>query len=225
MFKPPYVAVIGTFLSAVVLGQRTVPMSEDPHYKRLLYTAHLRMFEVAIPAGASTLDHTHDHDVVTVALNETTVRTRRTGEDWSQPQSYRPGGATITNYTGAMETHRVENAGKTPHRAIEVENLRDKGWSMPQLISGPATALLHQSRSFAVYEVRLNASAQETSHQHQMPTVVVLVAGAVQVQGGGGESEFRMDAPGRWFASQRDQPHTLTLAGTGDAHLVEVEAR
>lgn len=225
MSSPPSVAVIGVFLSAVVAGQQPVPMSEDPHYKRLLYTAHLRMFEVAIPPGASTPDHSHDHDVVTVALGETTVRTRKVGEEWSQPQSYGPGGTNITNYTGGMEAHRVENVGKALHRAIEVENLRDRGWSMPQLIVAPATTLGQESRSFAVYDVRLNASTPRTSHVHRMPTVVVLVAGGVEVQGGGGESEFRMEMPGRWFASQWDQPHTLTLVGSGDAHVVEVEVR
>lgn len=225
MSKPPYVAAIGIFLSAIVAGQQPVPMSEDPHYKRLLYTAHLRMFEVAIPPGSSTPDHSHDHDVVTVALGETTVRTRKVGEEWGQPRSYSAGGTNITNYTGGMEAHRVENAGKTLHRAIEVENLRDRGWSMPPLITAPATTLLQESRSFAVYDVRLNASTPQTNHLHQMPTVVVLVAGGIEVQGGGGESEFRLEMPGRWFASQRDQPHTLTLVGSGDAHVVEVEAR
>jgi hypothetical protein len=58
-----------------------------------------------------------------------------------------------------------------------------------------------------------------------MPTVVMLVSGGVEVQGGGGESEFRMETAGRWFPSQWDQPHTLTLSGSGDAHLIEVEAR
>jgi hypothetical protein len=58
-----------------------------------------------------------------------------------------------------------------------------------------------------------------------MPTVVMLMTGAVEVQGGGGESVFQMDTPGRWILSQWDQPHTLTLVGSGDAHAVEVEAR
>ena len=225
MSNPQYVAAIGAFLSAMVAGQQPVPMSEDPHYKRLLYTAHLRMFEVAIPAGSSTPDHSHDHDVATVALGETTLRTRKVGEEWSQPQSYRPGGTIVTNYTGGVEAHRVENAGMALHRAIEIENLRDRGWSMPQLIAAPATMLLEESRSFAVYDVRLNASTPQTNHVHRMPTVVVLIAGGVEVQGGGGESVFRMEMPGRWFTSQWDQPHTLTLLGTGEAHVVEVEAR
>ena len=46
-----------------------------------------------------------------------------------------------------------------------------------------------------------------------------------QVQGGGGESEFRLEEPGRWFPSSgQDQPHTLRLVGS-NAHAICVEAR
>jgi quercetin dioxygenase-like cupin family protein len=209
----------------VVLAQAPVPMGEDPSYKRLLYTAHLRMFDVTIPPGASTLDHVRDHDVVTVALADATVRTRVSGGEWTDSQSLMAGSVDIAEYTAAASTYRMENVGKMPYRAFAIENLRDRGWSTPQLITAQGTKLLAQSRSFAVYEVQLNASASRTSHVHQMPTVVMLLRGGVEVQGGGGESEFRMETAGRWFPSQWDQPHTLTLVGGADAHLVEVEAR
>jgi hypothetical protein len=57
-----------------------------------------------------------------------------------------------------------------------------------------------------------------------MPTVVIVVAGAIAVQGGAGESEFRLSGPGGWFASSFDEGHTLTVA-EGEAHVVEVEVR
>jgi hypothetical protein len=220
-----YLVVATALVSGVVLAQAPVALSEDPSYKRLLYTAHLRMFDVTIAPGASTLDHVQDHDVVAVTLGDATVRTRVSGGDWTAPKSLMSGSIDIAQYTGMPSTYRMENTGKMPYRAFAIENLRDRGWSTPQLITAPGTKLLDQSRSFAVYEVRLNASAPRTSHVHQMPTVVMLLAGGVEVQGGGGESEFRMESVGRWFPSQWDQPHTLTLMGTADAYLVEVEAR
>ena len=96
---------------------------------------------------------------------------------------------------------------------------------MPRIIAAPGTALLQESRAFAVYDVRLSAASPRTNHVHQQPTVVILLSGAVEVQGGGGESEFRMQTPGRWFPSSWDQPHTLSLIGEADARLIEVEAR
>jgi predicted metal-dependent enzyme (double-stranded beta helix superfamily) len=206
-------------------NEPVVAFGQDPHSKSLLYTAHLRMYDVTVAPGDSTLDHSHDHDVVAVALGDATLRTRETGGEWGAPRSHASGTVDVAGYTGMPGTHRRENVGMTPYHVYAVENLRDAGWSMPRLIDAPGTRLAEQSRSFAVYDVRLNATTSRTSHVHQMPTVVILISGAVEVQGGGGESEFRMQQSGRWFPSQWDQPHTLTLIGTGEAHVVEVEVR
>ena len=225
MAIPAQVLAASAVLSSLLLGQAAPSVNEDPSHKRLLFTAHLRMFDVTVAPGGSTLDHSHDHDLVTVAVGQATVRTRGAGGELSDPRPVASGGIDVASYTGAAAVHRIENVGTTPYRAFAIENLRDAKWTTPQLITAPGTTLLEQSRSFAVYDVRLNGSAPKTSHVHQMPTVVMLIDGAVEVQGGGGESEFRMEAPGRWILSQWDQPHTLTLVGASGAHVVEVEAR
>jgi hypothetical protein len=225
MTVPAHVLAATAVLSGILLGQAVPPVTEDPSHKRLLFTAHLRMFDVTVAPGGSTLDHSHDHDLVTVAVSQATLRTRASGGDWSAPRPVASGAVDVASYTGASAVHRIENVGTTPYRAFAIENLRDAKWTTPQLITAPGAILLEQSRSFAVYDVKLNGSAPKTSHVHQMPTVVMLMAGNVEVQGGGGESVFRMETPGRWILSQWDQPHTLTLVGGGDAHVVEVEAR
>ena len=225
MTSPAHVLAASAVLSGILLGQAAPSVNEDPSHKRLLFTAHLRMFDVTVAPGGSTLDHSHDHDVVTVAVGQATLRTRASGGGWSDPRPVASGAVDVASYTGASGVHQIENVGTTPYWAFAIENLRDAKWTTPQLITAPGTTLLEQSRSFAVYDVKLNGSAPKTSHVHQMPTVVMLMAGSVEVQGGGGESVFRMETPGRWILSQWDQPHTLTLVGNSDAHAVEVEAR
>jgi hypothetical protein len=220
-------AIAGVVALSAALGAQTpgaVPVTKEPHHRQLLYTAHLRLFEINVAAGESTLDHGHDRDMVTVSIAAPTFRTRQPGGEWSAPRSYVPGAANVTEYTGAPAVHRMEVIGKSPYRAMAVENLRERGWSMPRLVKAPGTTVERQSRSFTVYAVRLNPRQPQTTHNHQTPTVVTLVSGTVRVQGGGGESEFRLDSPGRWFASSWDQPHTLLAAG-GEAYVVEVEAR
>lgn len=201
-------------------------MNAEPHHRRLTYIRHMRVFEANLSPGESTLDHVYDRDVATLVLGDATTRVRRTGEDWSAPLMRALGSAEITAYTGAPVSHRAENVGTTLYRMFVVENLREGGWSTPAPVAAPGTTLRQEGRSFAVSDVRLNAATPRTNHVHQNPSMVVLLSGAVEVQGGGGESEFRMDQTGRWFPSSGvDQPHTLVLAGTGEAHVVCVEAR
>jgi len=225
MTTPAHVLAASAVLSGILLGQAAPSVNEDPTHKRLLFTAHLRMFDVTVAPGGSTLDHSHDHDLVTVTVGQATLRTRAAGGEWSEPRPVASGTVDVGSFTGSSAVHGIENVGTTPYRAFAIENLRDAKWTTPQLITAPGTTLLEQSRSFAVYDVRLNGAASKTNHVHQQPTVVMLMAGAVEVQGGGGESVFRMESPGRWILSQWDQPHTLTLVGSGDVHVVEVEAR
>jgi hypothetical protein len=225
VLRPAAVVAFALFCGSLLLAQAPVRVADEPHHKQVMYTAHLRMFEILVPPGTTTLDHSHDRDVAVVALGPTTFRTRLTGKDWEAPRSYIPGGINLVAYTGTPGAHALENVGTTPYRVLAVENTRASGWATPRIIEAPATALLQQSRAFAVYEDRLSTAVPQTNHIHQQPTVVILLSGSVEVTGGGGESEFRMTTPGRWFVSASDQPHTLSLIGAADARLVEVEVR
>jgi hypothetical protein len=203
-----------------------VTMNNETHHERLTYMRHMRVFEVNLPAGMATADHLHDHDVATVVLGNASTRTRRVGGEWSASRMRAAGTAETTTYTGSPVTHRTENTGTSPLRLFAVENLRDSGWTSAAPLKAPGTTLRQEDRAFAVYDVRLNAGTPRTNHTHQNPSFVFIMAGVVQVQGGGGESEFRLEKPGRWFPSSGpDQPHTLALVGTADAHVICVEAR
>ena len=213
--------------SVSIWGQSAaVTMNQEPHHERLLFLRHMRVFEVNLPAGETTGDHIRDHDVATLALGDATTRSRDAGGEWGAPVTRAGGSAGVTAYTDAPTAHGIENVGTTPYRSFVVENLRDEGWSaLPPLVA-PGTTSRQQARSFGVYDVRLNADVPESAHTHQNVTIVILLSGAVQVQGGGGEGTFRMEETGRWFPSSGpDQPHTLTHAGTDDAHVVCIEAR
>jgi len=227
--KPMTAALVAALLcGATAAGQSgQVTMNEEPLHQRLTYVRHMRVFEANIPSGESTLDHRHDHDVAAIALSDGMTRARRASEDWAAPQSWAHGGAAIATYTGAPAAHRTENVGTAPYRMLVVENLRDRGWTLPGPLTAPATTLRLDARSFAVYDMRLNAATPRTNHVHQNPSFIFLVSGAVQVQGGGGESEFRLEQAGTWWfpSSGPDQPHMVGLVGAGEAHVICVEAR
>ena len=225
MFHTGVTLLSGLILGSALLAQEVVPVAREPHHKQLYYAGNLRLLEILVPAGTQTLDHSHDRDVAVVAMGETTFRTRTVGKEWDPPRSYAPGGINLVTYAGSPGAHRLESIGTTPYRVFAVENTRESGWTTPRVIAAPGTSMLQQSRAFAVYDVRLAPGVPTTSHVHQQPAVVILMSGAVQVQGGGGESEFRIETPGRWFPSSWDQPHTLSLIGEAAAHLIEVEAR
>lgn len=211
--------------TAVSVWSGQVPLSKEPRHKQLLYTAHLRLLDINIPVGDATLDHMHEYDVATVSVSDSTGRIREAGQDWGAPRVREVGNLAITDYTGAKRAHRVENIAKSPYHLIAVENVRDSGWTTPAPLTAPATTLAQESRAFSIYDVRLNASAPRTTHTHEVPTVVVLISGAVTYQGAGGNDPFELREAGRWIFAPLGSNHTLSVSGTDEARIVEFEAR
>jgi quercetin dioxygenase-like cupin family protein len=221
-------ATLGAAILLVSAASAQLPQkssSEDPHYRRVLYAAHLRVFDVTIPPAETTLDHSHEYDIALVAVDDAGVRTRKLGEEWSAALDRPRGSVNISEYTGSPAAHRVESVNSTTYRAIAIENLRDGRWSKPKSLMAAGTSLRQESRAFAVYDVRLGAGAESTNHFHEVPTVAVLVDGAIQNQGEGGSEPFRVQVPGRWIYVPMAQTHSMSASGTNGAHVIEIEVR
>lgn len=203
-------------------------MNQEPHHQRLTYIRNMRVFQLTLAPGESTADYVLDHDGAIIALTDGTVRVHRAGAGTGEPQAIAQGRADLSQFTGEPVTQRLENAGTTPLRAVVVENLRDRGWTMPAALAAPATTLRQENRSFAVYDMRLSAANPRTNHTHQNPSFIFIMSGAVMAQGGGGEFEFPLEQARTWWfpGSGPDQPHTLTLRdGSTEAHVICVEAK
>lgn len=221
------VALCAVMVGGAVLTVRSaqVPLFKEPRHKQVLYTAHLRVLEVTIPSGDVTLDHWHEYDVATVAIEEASSRTKIGTGAWAEPRPRAIGSLNLTEYTGARGSHRIETVGTKPFRLIAVENVRDGGWTTPAAIEAPGTTLARESRAFSIYEIRLDGNTPQTQHTHEMPTVAVLISGAFSYQGGGGSDPFEVRQVGRWVFGPQGGPHTMRVAPGTEARIVEFEAR
>ena len=227
-FIAPLTACAALLCGVVAVGQSVPTMNQEPHHQRLTYIRHMRVFEIDLPPGETTADFRLEYDAVTVPLTDGTVRSRQQGQDWSAPRTAAAGIAEPRQYTGSPATLRMENVGTAPFRAIVVENLRERGWTAPPALTAPGTTLQQESRSFAVYDMRLTAGTPRTNHTHQNPMFIFILSGAVQAQGGGGEFAFPLLQAGTWWfpGSGPDHPHTIELAkGSSEAHVMCVEAK
>ena len=225
--KTSLIAGVTAMLGATLVAQGVPPtMNQESHHVRQTYIRHMRVFEVTLSPGEATADYRLDHDVAIVSLGDGVTRSRRVGSDWGAAQRRPLAMAEIAEYTGRPASLRTENAGTTAFRGFVIENLRDGDWTKPAVLRVPGTSLRQESRAFAIYDTRLSKATPRAVHLHENPSLVILISGTAEVQGGGGESTFQIDRSGQWFpTSGSDQPHTLMLAGSGEVHLVCVEAR
>jgi quercetin dioxygenase-like cupin family protein len=208
--------------ASVSLSAQAVPLNKEPHHKVLLDTLLLRILDITVQPGETTLEHVHENDIATVALGSASTRTRRTGEDWG-PQRVRPvGSLDITEYAGNKTSHVVENNDKTPYRLIAVENYRTGTFPMRKTITAAGTTVLKETRAFAAYDVKLDASTPQTEHNHEVPTVAVIISGTITNQGTNGEEPYPVKA--NWVFIPAAQSHTIVTTSP-DTHIVEIEVR
>ena len=234
MTAPRLIGVV--VLSASVIAAAQVPLSREPSYRVTFENAELRVLDVNIPPGGATLDHRHDFDIVTVSMTGgTSTRLQPTGQARGPVRPPRPlGDATAEEYAGKPGSHRLENVGTTAYRQFAVENLRTSGWSGLPAVSGRATTLTTTSRAFRIYDIRLGREITQTSHTHAVPTIGVLVSGAVLSDGPDTQAKANPSAPvglkqlteqGQWILVPRGDTHHIVRLGTADARVVEIEVR
>jgi hypothetical protein len=219
--------------SAAVAAQ--VPVSQEPRHRIVFENTQLRILDVNIPPGDTSLDHRHDADIVTVSMNAgTNTRLQNTGQPWTVRAPRPLGDAVVAEYAGKPASHRVENTGTNPYQLFAVENLRSGGWSASPLLSALGTTLETDARAFRIYDVRLVRERSQTSHTHAVPTIAVLISGTVMSEGSDEQAKAnapapvglkQLDRPGQWVLVPAKDSHHLVRLGTGDAQIIEIEVR
>ena len=226
------VACVAIF--AVTAGTQA-PLGNDAWHRVVFENPQMRILSVNVDPGATTQEHRHDFDIVTVSMNDGTETRLQAG---GQPPTQRParplGHTALTEYAGKPSSHRIENVGKRPYQLFAVENRKASGWSTGPAASGIATKLLQESRAFRLYDVQLSTNASQAAHTHAAPTVVVLVRGKVMSDGPDAQAKAYAPAPvglrqldqtGQWLVVPAGDKHHLVRLGTTDAHVVEIELR
>ena len=182
----------------------------------------MRVLDVDIPAGVTTLDHSHDHDLMTVSIGQADTRIRTAGGDWGPVRPRRPAGdTTAVEYAGKQGVHTIQNVGPDPYRLIAVENVKQSGWKVATAAPGPGVKVVAETRAFRASSVRLK-TGDTLRRAHAVPSVVVLISGNALVSAQGREPR-RLDHASRWAVVGADDAVTMAQQGSGEAHLVEIE--
>lgn len=221
------------FMTPLVRAQ--IPVTKEPHHHVVFENAQFRIMDVNVPPGESTVDHSHDRDLVTVAMsNGAEVRTQTAGQQWADRPRRSVGDIDTTEYAGKVSTHKFETKGTTAYQLFAVENLKASGWSATPPVSGAGTTLAKESRSFRVYTVALGQDRQQTSHTHAVPTIVVLLSGKVMSEGPDEKAKAnapapvglkQIDRPGQWVLVPAGDAHHLVRLGKDESQIVEIEVR
>lgn len=99
-----------------------VPVEQEPHHRVIFENQYVRVLDVVLKPGETTLFHRHSIDNVPVILTDADNRTQFAGKDWGPT----PAKAKSVGFIpGAAKpyVHRINNQGSTVFHVIDIEVL------------------------------------------------------------------------------------------------------
>jgi quercetin dioxygenase-like cupin family protein len=193
-------------------AQRTVMVYQEPRHRLVVDHGDIKLLDVQILPGDTTLDHTHDSPIMYTYIN--------LGNGSAN-------GRVMTNEYKAEEpyTHRVPNNGTELFRIIALAHYGDGKQGNDDRPAGFSVEPTLESQWFRSYRLELAPGQETPVHTHQNPAVVVQVTdGQVQVtkeNGFGAE----LDGQGDWTWRDAGSPYQIRNVGSEIVFVVVNEAR
>jgi hypothetical protein len=215
-------------VSATVMGQnKPVEITSEPGHHLVLSNGYTRVFEVQLPAHASTLLHRHRYSYLFVNLGPAKIENDVQGKP---PVTMK----LLDGQTELSETpmaHVIRNLSDAPFRNVTIEILRppaavqgapaERGLDLD---SDMAIQILYDTPQVRVSEFQLNPGMGVDVPARKWPHLLVAVSGMrLRDQITNGRGIDLKQKPGDISWSPGGHAHTFTNTGSKPAHWVEVE--
>ena len=200
------------------LAQSPVPVAKEPRHHLKFENEYVRVFDVMVPPGDTTLFHVHANDYAFVSIGDANLKAEVMG---SQPSDLilKDG---ETRFTKGPITHRVRNVASTTFRNITIEILRSpgpSGASKPDTSPGLSTVL--DNDRVHIERLILAPGQSTTMHTHNLSALSVFLTKArVRIESPGQKPQTMNYKPGdfRW----RSAPTTHALKNIGSTRFEAV---
>lgn len=197
------------------MAEGYVDVRDEPRHRRRFENEFVRVYDVLIPPGDTTLYHHHAEDTFYVAVNEATVQDRTWGEDEARTGTAAAGSVLCRPHKTRPLIHQVHNLGAQEMRLIGAEIRKSPAVTASQALDAPGHKLTLERERLRVYELSLGPGEFTGAIEYGFAslTVMLTVATLLVGQPDGGERTV-IYAPGDviW----QPGPVKLSLTNVGE---------
>jgi quercetin dioxygenase-like cupin family protein len=214
-------------------AQAVVPVHEEPRHRLVLDRMPIRILDVQIAPGDTSLFHTHSSAILYVTIGVSTTNQQSLGGDWgnvnpANPPRGRPGNLQyVTSYVERPLTHRVTNVGSSLFRLIAIANygegVQENSAAVGEPVPGTVEVETPWHRAW-----RYVLAPGESSPEHRTSTPVVAVQatpGTLELRPDTGAARSTADGPGSWVVAEPGSRYTLRNTGSTPLEVVVVQVR
>lgn len=211
-------AVLSLLAVLPIAAQAPVPVANEPRHHLKFENQYVRVFDVQVSPGDTTLFHVHSNDYLFVSIGNATLKAELMGSQ--------PGDLIVKDgecrYSKAPITHRVTNVGKDLFRNITIEVLKSPGIPAASLANEiPGHTLVLDNDRVHVERVVIEPGQSIPTHTHPRSGLGVAVTAAeIQVESPGGKPRTVQFKPGdfQWL----EGPLTHSMKNTGKTRFEAV---
>jgi hypothetical protein len=219
--KNKRVALLTTILCYSFVLAAQVQVSKEPRHNNALENKYVRLLDVHIPPGDTSLFHIHSTPSVFLHFTTTVVCSQIKGKEWVTAKNAQ-GNASYRSFVNDTLVHRVSNCDTVPFHVTDVELL----WAYKpakQLQPLPFTLLFENEKVFAY---RLTAGVFNSQIIYgRGPIIAQLVAGSdVKLHNKKGK-ELSQLKPGKHLYIKPGTSFYFSTSGNEEINLVLFEIK
>ena len=211
--------------SAQASTPSAVPIEQEPAHQLVLQNEYVRVFEVLLPPGKTTLSHVHIHDGVSVRLADATIEDQPKDGPTETIRLLR--GQVTYGATPTARTHRVSNVGETTFHIVYIELLTPPGASADRTdaVTPDPRVVFENDRVRALR--RIMAPGESTvMHTHASRGVGIPVRGGrLEVSDQVGTTNIIDVKAGAVSWIEPGTTHRLKNVGNGPLEFVDIELK
>jgi quercetin dioxygenase-like cupin family protein len=206
-----------------------VPVYREPLHHLAYENPLVRVLDVRVPAGDTTLYHTHADLIVGAVITDARNTEELLG---APPLSAEPAdtasvpGTILDNWDRTLPyTHRVINVDSVAFHYVIAELRAPSGIDAPVLPNTSTMQLVREGPLARVYRVILTPGESTGMHRHAQPGLTLQIgAGTLHFEGdpalaSGGSG------PGSWWWYGPGRAHAIQNSGTKPIEVVEIDWR
>ncbi len=212
--------------SPVAIAQAAVPVEKEPMHRLKFENEFVRVFDVLVPVGKATQNHTHIHDGVSVRVSDTQIVDEVLGGE-KTPFVIKYGEATFGARQSAL-THRVVNNGKSDFRNIFIEILAGKNAvsAAPFPILSDGHVVLIDNERVRVNRLVLKPGESSKLHTHQMRGLgIILYDSKIEISGPDGTNRTLEPKAGDHAWQNAGTTHIIKNIGPNVFEAIDIELK
>jgi hypothetical protein len=196
------------------MTEEYVEVRDEPRHRRRFENEFVRVYDVLIPPGDTTLYHRHVEDTFYVAVNEATVRDQTWGDDDGRTGTAAAGTVMCRPHRSRPLIHQVHNAGAGEMRLIGAEIKASPAVTSPVALDASGHTLTLERDRLRVYELSLEPGETTDTVEYRFSSLTVfLTIATVLTHFLDGREHTGVHAPGDVIWMPGPVAFSLTNAG------------